>query len=286
MSTGKTLPPLLLVVGQEEWLRQEVIDRIRQESLAQGFEETDSTTFSQPPEDAQGVLEALRTLPMASVRRLVRIDGIDELDEKTFVWLADYLKRPNPQACLIVCAEKLGNFKPPKEAQLIACQPLKGAELSGWVTRRASQAGCPIEPKALTLLIQRVGSELRSLSLAIESLALLAGSKAKITEDEVSRLIRPSVRETAFDILDSAAAGKTAAAIESMRLAFALNRLSFEQFLGALGWYYRMAWKTRRLPAPRLKSALKELVQADLKVKLGDPAPEFIAERLLFKLSS
>jgi DNA polymerase III delta subunit len=123
----------------------------------------------------------------------------------------------------------------------------------------------------------------------------------------VDALFPPTPRETAFEILDLAASGKVARAMEALRQGVRLGRISLDQFLGAFGWYARRAWEVRqrggwipssepagrrqalgrlsRWPEPRLRALLAETLKADLALKLGYPDSELLAGRLLVQLS-
>lgn len=278
----------------------------------------DGVRFSELPMDGRLVLEALKTLPFGSLGRLVILEGFDSLEPGDLPWLEEYLKFPNPTSGLILCADQLGKEmerffagQPAGLIERILCQPLKGRWLTEWLAAQAGMTGKVAAPEALNLLVGRVGGNLESLSLALETLSLLAGSNREITPAQVEALIQPSVRETAFDILDSAAAGEPQKAIGLLRQALGSGTLTVEQFMGALGWYYRMVWKTkkdsgsgqegfswisprrqaalrrlRRWPDSKLEKALEDVLEADAGLKLSSPAPEALADRLLLDLGS
>lgn len=247
------------------------------------------------------------TLPFGSPRRVVVVEGIPQIDSQTLPWLAEYRRHPNPKACLALCAERVDRIGDGVgSVPIVWCQPLKAGALRDWILQESQALGKSMEPPAADRLITRVGSELESLALAVEGLSLLVGQAPKITVKDVEALIAPSVRETAFDLLDTAAAGRPEAAIAALRQALEQGHLTLEIWMGALGWYYRMAWKARngldspwnspkrqaalnrlsRWPLPRLQRALEEVLQADAGLKLGNPAPELLADQLLLRLAS
>ena len=306
-------PVLLLCIGPERWLQLQAIERLKTQCIAPGFEEMDLVRWPEPPQEPQVILEAVRTCAFGSPYRLVVVDGLSELSLKTAPWLPAYLNHPNPKACLSLCAQRLEpdirplfSKKKPGLIQIRWCHPLKGKELEAWILDQAKAAGAVIEPEAARLLVTRVGSELQSLALAVESLSLLVGESSRITAKDVEALIAPSVRETAFDILDHAAAGRLSMALETLRQALTQGRLTVEQLMGALGWYYRMVWKSQkglasgfwispnrqaalsrlmRWPEPKLREAFDQVLEADAALKLGHPAPELLADQLLLELS-
>ena len=289
MNSGKAAPaPVVLCVGPERWLRARALVEIRRQCVAEGFEETDFIRYSEPPEEPEAILSALRTSPFGSPRRLVVVDGIEELTLESAPWLSAYLKQPNPAACAFVCADRAapGFFSPEQKhlLEMVDCRSLKGKPLEDWVTNQARESGKAIDLAAAVLLIRRVGENLQALSLCVESLVLLAGSSPRIGEAQVRAMIPPSVQETAFDILDAASAGRRAAAMESLHQAMAIGRLTLDQFFGAVGWYYRNAWKNRRIAPRQLEESLEQLLKADVQSKQGHPDPELLADQLLLNL--
>lgn len=310
MSIGD--PRVLFCLGNERWLRAETVRELRKRCIAPGFEETDFIRFSGPAE-LQAILEAAQTAPFGSPRRLVVVDGLEELTPTSAPWLKDYLARPNPKNCVVVCADKCDKEKEMLPADLqrsgqiqtVWCLPLKGQALEAWVTQRCRKKGKVLDSRAVTELVRRMGSSLQGLDLALDSLALMAGDAAGISVADVQMLIPPSVQQTAFEILDAAVAGETGRAALAMREAMALNRLNMDQFIGALGWYLRLGWKAargtpagawmpqerreavgklQRWPAARFQGVLNDLLRADVRIKQGHPSPEWLADQLLLKL--
>ena len=275
-------------MGPERWLRARAVEELRGRCIRSGFEETDFVRFSEPPEDPQPLLEQLHTAPFGSPFRLIVVEGFGRLDPDSVPWLEKAWERPAVQARLILCADECVGIPRSEWIQVILCVPLKGRALEEWLRERAKEAGLPggLDPRAAALLVARVGTGLQSLALAVEELALLAGTSGRVTEQEVRALIPPSLRETCFEILDAATAGQVGQAQRALREALAQGRIGMDQFLGALGWYYRMGWKNRRWPRARIQAAMEEVLRADLGIKLGHPAPELLADQLLLKLGS
>jgi len=272
---------LVLCVGPERWLRQEAVAELKRGCLATGFEETDFVRFSDPKPEPQAILEAARTAPFGSPRRLVLVDGLEELTPESVPWLKDFLAQPNPKSCVVLCADSSKLPRGP-QVQVIFCRPLQERALEDWVVQCCRRKGKAIEGAATAELVRRLGSGLQALDQALESLVLMAGDSPAVTRSAVEMLVAPSLQQTAFEILDAAVAGRTEAAHRGLREAMALNRLGLDQFLGAVGWTLRH--RMQRWPAPRLQETLEELLRTDVRIKQGHPSPEWLADRLLLKL--
>lgn len=289
MNTGNTAPEFpraVLCVGPDRWLRARAVERLRARCISPGFEETDFVRFPEPPAETEPILAALQTAPFGSPCRLVVVDGLDEISAESVPWLVAHLERERTAGCVVLCGDSAAaGFPNSRRVERVACQPLKGRELEKWIETRAREVGKVLDRPAVLRLIQQLGGNLQALDQAVESLALLTGTVPEITEQDVRRIVPSSVRESAFDILESAAAGRPAEAIRALQQAVGQGALTMDQFFGALGWYYRTAWKNRRLTKREVAEALDDLLKSDVRLKQGHPDPELLAGRLLMKLS-
>lgn len=307
MNTGKPIPLAVVCVGPERWHRTQVMERLKGQCLAPGFEETDFVRL-QASEEIPAIREVLATAPFGSTRRLVMVEGFEELTPDSVPWLEQYLRQPNPKVCLLLCAERADQATQSwiriEGVETVVCAV---SDPRGWVARRAKELGSTIGPPAVERLLARSPKDLPSLSLALESLGLLAAPRTEITAEDVEQLFSPSVQETAFDILDRAGAGDAGKAIEALHQGLLQGRIPIEQFFGAIGWYCRMIWEARRgkplyggssplrrkalsrfahWPEEKLRQMLEEALQVDADLKRGHPAPELAADQFLVKLAS
>ena len=273
---------MVLCIGPERWLRTQAVGELKRLCVAPGFEETDFVRFSGPDANPRYILEAARTAPFGSPRRLVVVDDWGELSAASASWLEEYLAGPNPRSCVAVCADSGGWLPGGTQVRVIACQPLKGRAVEDWISQNCLKKGKRIEPAASAELVRRLGSGLQGLDLALESLVLMAGESLFVRLSDVEALIPPSLQQTAFEILDAASSGGTGRALLALREAMAQGRLGMDQFMGALGWYLRH--RLRRWPSLRFQRTLEDLLRTDARLKQGSPSPEWLADRLLLKL--
>lgn len=309
-------------------MRRQVIEDLKRRYIASGCEEADFLSFL-PPEGEPGswaewhraVQEALATLPFGSKRRVVVVGPWKQVGPKQMPWLADYVKHPNPKSCLVVFLERFegdeseeipSDWKREKEVELKWCRvPAPYA----WVLERARAFGKKISPKAIQMILDRVGKDPHALALVVEQLALLGGKEEdEILPDHVQALFPASWHSVAFEIIDRAGAGELAHALEALHQGLHTRQIIADQFIGACGWYARMVWQrsanapdglpyrsradfsssplrrkallrlSRRSPE-KIQNLLDEILKADVALKTGHPAPELLADRLLIRFS-
>src|SRR5580704_12574127 len=76
---GKLLP-LYLVVGEERFLRDQVVAEIRAAALGSGVPAFNEDKFQAGEVDVEKVIGAARTVPMMAPRRFVLVRGLERWD--------------------------------------------------------------------------------------------------------------------------------------------------------------------------------------------------------------
>jgi len=285
------LPPILLCVGTDVWLRQEAVRGCLAQGVTAGAEAFDQQTIPAEPWDPQAVMAALQTLPMTSPRRLVVLDGF--LAAEGLAWLARYAKAPAPapSACLIVTLEEppSGTLRTalasagPGAVREVSCRPLQGGALVAWIRQRISQTSRKtITSDAAQALVARAGADLAGLAQLVDQLALYVGERASVTAQDVTALIGWSVEERTFAIVDAALARDRATAIRITHQLLEEHGVAPEEVLGVLGWHLRRLWKRRPRAAAE---ALEALVETDRLLKTGTVNSTALVERCVWELA-
>jgi DNA polymerase-3 subunit delta len=112
-AAGK-IAPVYLIHGEEAFLKEEAVASLREAVLGPGGEQSSpwsltaleggSTTLSE-------ILDAARTLPMLSSRRLVLVKDAERIRDSEAAPLREYLKNPCPTTCLAFVARGKPDFR-------------------------------------------------------------------------------------------------------------------------------------------------------------------------------
>ena len=158
-----------------------------------------TATSSMEEEDSARLIASLNQLPMGRGQRLVIVRDAQELPASIRGDLVAYLANPNPDASLLLVADKLdARSKLYKaiaalgKAAIIRCDAPKGKDVGSQVQRMASELGLHMEPLAQAELIDRVGANPALLSRALRTLREQDPELSHVTEG----LIRSSVART------------------------------------------------------------------------------------------
>jgi len=81
----------------------------------------------------------------------------------------------------------------------------RGAGLENWIAKRAKSIGVAIQPEAVTMLANFIGSQLRLLANELDKLATYVGESAVITAEDVRKLSAQVQEARIFDLTDALA---------------------------------------------------------------------------------
>jgi DNA polymerase-3 subunit delta len=321
---GGKLRPVYLILGEERFFRQQVVQAMRQAVVGPGAASLNEDQFVAGEVEPRVVLAAARTLPMFGPRRLVLVRDLerwegkaeDESSEneakgvvsKPLDLLADYAAAASDMTTLVLVADKLDNRRrlvslAKKDGFLVICASPPRGVLPGWLRERAKAHGHTLGSRAADLLAELAGSDLCSLSDALERVELFAGKGAELTEEAVLECVANLQPATVWDLVSAVGrrdAGAALAALERVWEPGAGPRL-----VGLLCWSARqlirfasarraglspddaarqagvppfkvrdVVQQLRHLPLERAERWLETLARIDLDLKGGSRLPQ------------
>jgi DNA polymerase-3 subunit delta len=196
-SEAGAVPPVVLLVGEGQALRDAAVAEIREQVLGEGVADFNEDRFDfAGGADAGGVLAAARTLPVLAPRRLVRVRGLDDRRASAFLdqRLPEYLEDPVPSTCLLLEAHKVDRrhrwvkLVEARGAMRICKPPSRPSELRAWVEARLKEEGKRPERGTAVALLENVGPDSDRLASEIGKLVLYAGDRPTVTPEDVDRV--------------------------------------------------------------------------------------------------
>lgn len=226
---NKKLQPVYLLVGEEAYLIDETVRKIKQALAAD--EEAEVMTYSLDEVPVDEVLNEADTIPFFTERKLVIAKNAmifkasDREKEKITHDLKrfeQYMSNPAPFSVVVMIApyEKLDERKKfTKVAKANACVVEAVApeerDLAVWITSRVQELGKSIDDEAIGALLNLVGTNMLQLNLEVEKLALYLGADGvEITEVMVNELVAKTLEQDAFKMVDAYFANDEATALE------------------------------------------------------------------------
>ncbi|WP_394843065.1 DNA polymerase III subunit delta [Pendulispora brunnea] len=257
---GKLLP-LYVIVGEERFLRDEVVAALRSAALGNGVAAFNEDKYTAGEADADAILSAARTVPMMAPKRFVLVRGIerwdssgegrsDDGDAKKLAPLdrfAEYAAAPIDSTCMVLTGDKVDGRKKlatlgKKQGFVVACDVLGSRELPNWIRERATARGNPIDPDVAELLAEIAGPELAHVNDAIERLALYAGEGKPITEEAVGECVARVRTADTWDLVAKVGARDLKGALAALADTYDPRDRGLP-LLGALAWSIRQLAK-------------------------------------------
>lgn len=306
MAAQTETAPVILLTGDQPFLQQEWLARLRQRLDIGPFDEQ---TFRGPEAAIADVLAAAQSTPLAAARRLILLAAAHRLPVAALPHLVTYARHPQSSTCLVLL---LGGSVPKGEAwaemaslaQAIACDAPQGAALHRWLADRATGLGKTLDAAAAALLEEQWGHDLLALANALEQAASYVGSRRAIAERDIEVLGGRNPQATAFQWTDMIVAGDAASALRLLVLQQHEGKTAPE-LIGLLTWQFGRLLRAKRSQAsgagepqvlaaagvktywrgeflrqlraytlPRLQAAAAAMLDADLAIKRGRVTPD------------
>jgi DNA polymerase-3 subunit delta len=303
-----------LVVGDEDLLVERELSRAAQRATAAAGDTGvgPSITDVHGGELSVEDLSELVSPSLFAERRVVIVRAAQDLDKAVLAALTSALEDPDVDVALVAAHAGGAKGKAVLEslrgigAEVIPVGKIKtGRDREQFVVDEAKRCGGRIDREAAGELVGAIGNDIRELATAIAQLVADVGKP--IGTAEVATYYRGRAESTGFAVADRAVEGDAAAAIETMRWAFAtgLDPILVSSSLAAnlrliaqvaaagqgspeslAGRLAMPAWKVRRAQAwlrrwrpDSLAAAVRAVAVADADLKGAGDDPAYAVER-------
>ncbi|MPY86608.1 MAG: hypothetical protein GEU99_01655 [Luteitalea sp.] len=317
--TNRSVPPIVVVIGDDEMGKDEVIkrfDALVEEDLRAFNIQRFFATDVRP----DVVVNAARTFPLLGDRRVVTYLRIEELfrvrgrgasaagdteaeegdaTSTHLRGLEEYLAAPEPLTCLVMVGAdvnrgtRLGKLLV-KQAAVVECWGLKGQKdargagaeralqnAGRFILERFEAAGKAIEREAVLALVQHAGTEIGRLRGDVERLLLYVADRPSVSLGDAQAVVGGETSIDDWGVTNAIQADNPAQALRQLRLALDGGAVPYV-VLGQLAWFVR-ARMAAYAPA-RVAAAVDAVFRADGALKGSAASPDVILERLVVEL--
>jgi DNA polymerase-3 subunit delta len=262
------LKPAYLILGDDLPKVENVLKRLKSRIIEQAGSDVSIDEFDASVDGAPAVVGAANTLAFLGGVRLVLVREAQAWPKADKEVAATYLESPAPDACLALVAEKLpaGDIlraATERHGEVLEYQAPKEGQLPQWLVREARERlGMDLGLQEARLMVQRCGDNQNILLRELEKLQIYAGEN-RVTVDDIHLLATPTYEASIFDLLDSLALGRGAAAFaaaDELLAAGERTEMLFNRIL-------RNFQSLNRVAAMREEGMSQEAIQAELKLK-------------------
>lgn len=269
-------PPLILLYGEEPFLLEQVVARIRQAVFGGVSDEFNDHQFFGQAATAEQIVDVAQTFPVFAPRRLVTLRSFQDMPVAQQDSLASYLNDPAPDTTLLLIADKIDNrrkfiqtFK--KVGVVLKCDPLTERELPDYVRRELHQRDFRISFEGLQLFCSLVDANLHEIHGELDKLVLFVGQRRQIDVEDVESIVSRHRADSVFELGNAIGRGDLALALKLIRRFHAANEPPL-LILNLVTGHFRLLWKIRELQSQnQAKAAIARQVSR----------PAFVVERML-----
>ena len=208
-----------LIVGDDLPKIEAALKRLKQRIVEESGSDLNISEFEAPDDPGVTVVNAANTMAFLGGTRLVLVHHADTWAKAEKDQIVGYLASPAPDACLALVAAKLTPSDPLRSAmgrhgQVLEYMAPKEAELPSWLQREAGKMGIQLGLQQARFLVNRCGENQNILLREVEKLDLYADGR-RINDDDILLLTHATYEASIFDLLDSLALGRGAAAFSA-----------------------------------------------------------------------
>lgn len=308
-----------LLYGQEAYLKNQYRDKLKA-ALVQEGDTMNFSSYKGKDVNPGEIIDLAETLPFFADRRVILIEESGWF-KKGGEQMAEYLKSPAPQVCILFVESEVDKrnrlYKAVKDngcAVEFAAQD--ETTLKRWILGRIKKENKTISPAGLDFFLQKTGSDMENISREMEKLFCYTLGRDVITEQDIEAICTHQVTGQIFDMVEAIALRRQREALRlyydllslkepPMRILFLIGRqfnlLMQVKELKAKGYdNKKIGEKTglhgfiagkyvsqsTRFKKEELRAALEECVSTDEAIKSGRISDTLGVELLIVKYSS
>lgn len=271
--------PVYVIDGDERVLVDEFVTALRDAALPPRARDFNYDQFSGRSVSVARVLDAALTFPAFADRRVVICQHADKLDfEVGYDAFVGYLANPSPTSVVLFVAEKFDGrtkmYKAAEKAKVtVRFSSPNAKQMPDVVRERARKMKIDIDARAVSAIVDAVGTSVGAATQALEVLSLYVGEPARrITADDVANVVAVTKEENIFALVDAIGTGNRAAVLEGLHGILGVAREHPLKTLGMIARHYRNLTKARgALDAGIARAQIQSMVGV----------PPFVLDKLL-----
>lgn len=207
---NKQTAPVYLLHGEEGYF----IDRILDEAerlLTDDEKEFNQYTFYGAQTSADEVIDACRRFPMMADRQVVIYKEAQSARPEQLNKFARYIEQPSSQTVLFIVFRgadakgptMMAAMRKSKEAVMFQSKPVREYAMGPYITNFFNTAGLNVQPKALEMLKEFIGSDLSRMYNESQKLIDILGKGATVTPEAVEQHIGVSKDYNLYELTDA-----------------------------------------------------------------------------------
>ena len=211
----KEVGPLYLLTGEETFMIDEALGKIKDVVLADGLADFNLNVFYASDCSAQDIRDAVETLPMMASRRLVIVKQAQDLTASELETLTPLIEQPVDSSVLVLVASKADMrkkfFKLYENKGFVVkyVRPFEN-QLGPWIGYIAKKYEKTLTPEAVEVMKEWVGANLTEINNEMAKVSQFVGERAEINVEDIRAVVSKSRVETVFELVNCMGRGDCA----------------------------------------------------------------------------
>ena len=205
---AKRLMPVYLLHGEEGYYIDALVT-LFENLLPEEERDFNLYTLYGPETSVDSIMDICQRLPMMAAHQVVIVKEAQAIRADSLNKLHHYAERPNPSTVLVIACrgdkvkgkELLDAVK--KNGVIFESKRVTERNILPVISELINEKHLSVDPKALEMLRDYVGTDLSRLYNEIDKLAFILGPKAMITPEAIERNIGISKDYNNFELLDA-----------------------------------------------------------------------------------
>jgi DNA polymerase-3 subunit delta len=202
----KIYHPVYILMGEEPYFIDRISDYIAENVLDEAERSFNQTILYGKDTTTDTILTAAKRFPMMAANQVVIVkeaQNLSKIEEE----LLPYIENPLPSTILVVC-HKYKSLD--KRKKFLKAAAVKGVvfeskkiyenKLSPWIQGYCSDKNYKIEPKALAMLSEYLGTEISKVANELDKLMILLPAGSTITAADIEKNIGISKDYNVFEL--------------------------------------------------------------------------------------
>lgn len=312
--------PVYFFFGDEDYLIDKLIELIRKKVIDPQTKDFNYDFYYGDEINGQKIVNFAASLPMIADYRLVIIKSIQKLSTSDKKILQKYLNSPVNSTILVLTADRVDRRKNfysnlVKKSTWVECKNIYENTAITWIIKCFKKQGIEISRSAASMIVQQVGTSMRSLNNEIEKIITFVGGKKAVDEKVILQVVGFYKCFNLWDITD--AVGKkdynlaykilvsfleegvspplllmelTKRIFLLMKLKLmikkGMNNHKIKRVMGIKNFFINLYMdQAQYFSLPELKNVLQILQTADLYLKTGYMKPEMVLTLVVHDLT-
>jgi len=216
---NRNFAPVYLLMGEESYFIDSLCDLLAGSILRESERDFSQYTVYGRDVEAGQVVNLCRQMPMMGERQVVILKEAQQM--RQIEKLSFYTDKPSASTVLVICHKEKNIDKRSSLYKGIAKQGVvlesvrpRDYEIAGWLTQFIAARGCSIDPKALTMLTDHLGTDIAKISNELDKLLLsLPEGTKRITDAHIEQNIGISKDFNNFELCKAVLAKDSARAL-------------------------------------------------------------------------